>query len=72
MADNLQDKFLNQLRKDKILVSIFLVNGIKLEGVIESFDQYTILLKNKITQSVYKHAVSTIVPSQPMKLEFDE
>mgnify|MGYP001213711268 FL=1 len=72
MADNLQDKFLNQLRKDKILVSIFLVNGIKLEGVIESFDQYTILLKNKITQSVYKHAVSTIVPSQPTKLEFDE
>ena len=72
MADNLQDKFLNQLRKDKIMVSIFLKNGIKLEGVIESFDQYTILLKNKITQSVYKHAVSTIVPSQPMKLEFDE
>jgi len=72
MADNLQDKFLNQLRKDKIMVSIFLMNGIKLEGVIESFDQYTILLKNKITQSVYKHAVSTIVPSQPMKLEFDE
>ena len=72
MADNLQDKFLNQLRKDKILVSIFLVNGIKLEGVIESFDQYIILLKNKITQSVYKHAVSTIVPSQPTKLEFDE
>ncbi len=72
MADNLQDKFLNQLRKDKITVSIFLMNGIKLEGVIESFDQYTILLKNKITQSVYKHAVSTIVPSQPTKLEFDE
>ena len=72
MADNLQDKFLNQLRKDKIMVSIFLMNGIKLEGVIESFDQYTILLKNKITQSVYKHAVSTIVPSQPVKLEFDE
>ena len=72
MADNLQDKFLNQLRKDKIMVSIFLMNGIKLEGVIESFDQYTILLKNKITQSVYKHAVSTIVPSQPTKLEFDE
>ena len=72
MAYNLQDKFLNQLRKDKIMVSIFLMNGIKLEGVIESFDQYTILLKNKITQSVYKHAVSTIVPSQPMKLEFDE
>ncbi len=72
MAENLQDKFLNKLRKDKILVSIFLVNGIKLEGVIESFDQYTILLKNKITQSVYKHAVSTIVPTQATKLEIDD
>ncbi|MEC9206132.1 MAG: RNA chaperone Hfq [Pseudomonadota bacterium] len=72
MPDNLQDKFLNSLRKDKITVSIFLVNGIKLEGVIESFDQYTILLKNKITQSVYKHAVSTIVPSEPTKIEIDE
>ena len=47
MADNLQDKFLNKLRKEKITVSIFLVNGIKLEGIIESFDQYTILLKNE-------------------------
>ena len=72
MAENLQDKFLNKLRKDKIVVSIFLVNGIKLEGVIESFDQYTILLKNKITQSVYKHAVSTIVPTQATKLEIDD
>ena len=72
MADNLQDKFLNKLRKEKITVSIFLVNGIKLEGIIESFDQYTILLKNKITQSVYKHAVSAIVPTQPTKLEIDD
>ena len=72
MADNLQDKFLNKLRKEKITVSIFLVNGIKLEGIIEAFDQYTILLKNKITQSVYKHAVSTIVPAQPTKLEIDD
>ena len=72
MADNLQDKFLNKLRKEKITVSIFLVKGIKLEGIIESFDQYTILLKNKITQSVYKHAVSTIVPTQPTKLEIDD
>ena len=72
MAENLQDKFLNKLRKDKIVVSIFLVNGIKLEGIIESFDQYTILLKNKITQSVYKHAVSTIVPTQATKLEIDD
>ena len=72
MQENLQDKFLNKLRKDKIHVSIFLMNGIKLDGVIEAFDPYTILLKNKITQSIYKHAISTIVPSQPVKLEIDE
>ncbi len=72
MPDNLQDKFLNKLRKDKIQVSIFLVNGIKLDGVIEAFDPYTILLKNKVTQSIYKHAISTIVPSQAVKLEIDE
>ncbi len=72
MPDNLQDKFLNKLRKDKIQVSIFLVNGIKLDGIIEAFDPYTILLKSKVTQSIYKHAISTIVPSQVVKLEFDE
>ena len=54
MPDNLQDKFLNKLRKDKIQVSIFLVNGIKLDGIIEAFDPYTILLKSKVTQSIYK------------------
>jgi host factor-I protein len=72
MQEKLQDKFLNKLRKDKTSVSIFLLNGIKLEGIIEAFDPYTILLKNKITQSIYKHAISTIVPSQPVKLEIDE
>ena len=72
MPDNLQDKFLNKLRKDKTQVSIFLVNGIKLDGIIEAFDPYTILLKNKVTQSIYKHAISTIVPSQAVKLEIDE
>ena len=72
MQENLQDKFLNKLRKDKQQVSVFLVNGIKLDGIIEAFDPYTILLRNKVTQSIYKHAISTIVPSQPTKLEFDE
>ena len=72
MNENLQDRFLNKLRKEKIQVSIFLVNGINLDGVIDSFDSYTILLKNKVTQSVYKHAISTIVPSQPIKLEIDD
>ena len=72
MPENLQDKFLNKLRKEKMQVSIFLVNGIKLDGVIEAFDPYTILLRNKITQSIYKHAISTIVPSQLVKLEIDD
>lgn len=60
----LQDPFLNALRKDKIAVSIFLVNGIKLQGYIESFDQYVVLLKNTVSQMVYKHAISTIVPTK--------
>ena len=64
----LQDPFLNVLRKDRIPVSIYLVNGIKLQGQIESFDQFVILLKNSVNQLVYKHAVSTIVPARSVKL----
>ncbi|AWD32488.1 RNA-binding protein Hfq [Candidatus Kinetoplastibacterium sorsogonicusi] len=60
----LQDQFLNKLKQDKIPVSIYLVNGIKLQGQIESFDQYIILLKNTVTQMIYKHAISTIVPTK--------
>jgi len=67
-AQNLQDNFLNTLRKEHTPVSIFLVNGIKLQGRIDSFDQYVIMLKNTINQMVYKHAVSTIVPGKPVKL----
>lgn len=68
----LQDPFLNELRKEKVPVSVFLVNGIKLHGVIESFDQYVVMLKNSITQMVYKHAISTVVPSRMVKISFDE
>ena len=57
----LQDPFLNILRKDRIPVSIYLVNGIKLQGQIESFDQYVVLLRNTVTQMVYKHAISTAI-----------
>ena len=64
----LQDPFLNALRKEKIPVSIFLVNGIKLQGQIESFDQFVVLLKNTVSQMVYKHAISTVVPSRVVKL----
>jgi host factor-I protein len=60
----LQDPYLNQLRLEHVPVSIYLVNGIKLQGQIESFDAYVILLRNTMTQMVYKHAISTIVPSR--------
>ena len=65
---NLQDPFLNVLRKERIPVSIFLVNGIKLQGQIESFDQFVVLLKNTVSQMVYKHAISTVVPARPVRL----
>ncbi len=67
-GQNLQDPFLNVLRKEKIPVSIFLVNGIKLQGHVESFDQFVILLKNSVSQMVYKHAISTVVPSRAVKI----
>ena len=67
-GQSLQDPFLNALRKERIPVSIYLVNGIKLQGQIESFDQFVILLKNTVSQMVYKHAVSTVVPSRPVRL----
>lgn len=61
-GQSLQDPFLNALRREKVPVSIYLVNGIKLQGQIESFDQFVILLKNTVSQMVYKHAISTVVP----------
>lgn len=64
----LQDPFLNVLRKERIPVSVFLVNGIKLTGQVESFDQFVVLLKNSVSQLVYKHAISTIVPARNVKL----
>ena len=65
----LQDPFLNVLRQEQVQVSVYLVNGIKLQGQIESFDQYVVLLKNAVTQMVYKHAISTIVPSRPVTVQ---
>jgi host factor-I protein len=67
-GQSLQDPFLNQLRKERIPVSIYLVNGIKLQGQIESFDQFVVLLRNSVSQMVYKHAISTVVPSRSVKL----
>jgi host factor-I protein len=70
-SQNLQDNFLNTLRKEHMPVSIFLVNGIKLQGRVDSFDQYVIMLKNTVSQMVYKHAISTIVPGKTVKLPRD-
>ena len=65
-GQSLQDPYLNALRRERIPVSIYLVNGIKLQGQIESFDQFVILLKNTVSQMVYKHAISTVVPARPI------
>ncbi|WP_079805526.1 RNA chaperone Hfq [Salmonella enterica] len=65
-GQSLQDPFLNALRRERVPVSIYLVNGIKLQGQIESFDQFVILLKNTVSQMVYKHAISTVVTSRPV------
>ena len=67
-GQNLQDPFLNALRKERVPVSIFLVNGIKLQGQIESFDQFVVLLKNNVSQMIYKHAISTIAPARNVTL----
>ena len=63
-GQSLQDPYLNALRRERIPVSIYLVNGIKLQGQIESFDQFVILLKNTVNQMVYKHAISNVVPAR--------
>ncbi len=70
-GQQLQDPFLNALRKEHVQVAIYLVNGIKLQGQVESFDQYVVLLKNTVTQMVYKHAISTIVPARSVTIPFD-
>jgi host factor-I protein len=71
-GQSLQDPFLNALRKERVQVSIYLVNGIKLQGYVESFDQFVVLLKNSVSQMVYKHAISTIVPARNVKITQDE
>jgi len=62
--NNLQDQFLDMLRQTKTLSAIYLVNGIKLQGQIDSYDKYVVMLKGNITQMIYKHAISTVVPAQ--------
>jgi host factor-I protein len=67
-SQSLQDPFLNALRRERIPVAIYLVNGIKLQGVIDSFDQFVVLLRSQVSQMVYKHAISTVVPSRAVKI----
>ncbi len=67
-GQSLQDPFLNALRRERVPVSVFLVNGIKLQGTIESFDQFVVLLRNTVSQMVYKHAISTVVPSRNVRI----
>ena len=69
---SLQEPFLNALRKERIPVSIYLVNGIKLQGQIESFDQFVVLLKNSVSQMIYKHAISTVVPMRNVRLHLGD
>jgi host factor-I protein len=71
-GQSLQDPFLNQLRKERVPVSIYLVNGIKLQGQIDSFDQFVVLLRNTVNQMVYKPAISTIVPARNVRLPSPE
>ena len=71
-GQSLQDPFLNALRKDRIPVSIYLVSGIKLQGQIESFDQFVILLRNTVSQMIYKSAISTVVPSRNVKISDED
>ncbi|MAW29044.1 MAG: RNA chaperone Hfq [Gammaproteobacteria bacterium] len=71
-GQSLQDPFLNALRKEKVPVSIYLVSGIKLQGQIESFDQFVILLRNSVSQMIYKSAISTVVPSRNVKISDEE
>ncbi|MGD8339732.1 MAG: RNA chaperone Hfq [Gammaproteobacteria bacterium] len=67
-SQSLQDPFLNALRKEKVPVSIYLVNGIKLQGQIDAFDQFVVLLRNSVNQMVYKHAISTVVPARNVRI----
>ena len=71
-GQSLQDPFLNALRKERVPVSIYLVNGIKLQGQIDSFDKLVVLLRNSVSLMVYKHAISTVVPARNVRFPTGE
>jgi len=70
-SQSFQDNFLNQLRKDKVPVIIFLTNGVRLKGFVKAFDNFVILVKDVSQQLIYKHAVSTIVPEKDIDIRFE-
>jgi host factor-I protein len=73
MSYKLQEAFLNTARKRKVKVTIFLINGVRIQGKIRSFDTFTILVEDGRQQTlVYKHAISTIVPAEKLQIEFEE
>lgn len=73
MSQNVQDDFLNDIRKNKVSVTVFLVNGVKLQGIITWFDSFSLLLRRDgHTQLIYKHAISTIMPSTPIDIDVPE
>ncbi len=69
---SLQDNYLNQLRKDKVPVTVFLTNGVRLKGKVKTFDNFVIVLQESTQQLIYKHAISTIVPDRELNLQFEE
>jgi host factor-I protein len=69
---NIQDLFLNYLRKEKIPVLIYLTNGTRLKGIIKGFDNFVVLLKQENQQLIYKHAISTIVPERDVDMKFGD
>jgi host factor-I protein len=71
-GQSLQEPFLNALRRERVPVAIYLVNGIKLQGQVESFDQFVVLLKNSVSQMIYKHAISTVVPARNVSIYEDD
>ena len=69
---SLQDPYLNALRRERVPVSIYLVNGIKLQGQIDAFDQFVVMLRNSVSQMIYKHAISTVVPVRNVRFSTDD
>ena len=69
--ESLQDSFLNQLRKERVPVVVYLANGVRLKGIVKGFDNFVILLKESNEQLIYKHAISTIIPEKSLNIKLE-